>query len=104
VLALDTGEMVMLGRGKIDLVQERYDIRIKPKLKRRSLLEVTIPLHIHGPLNRPEVSPSLLAATGTTATGFFKNLAQSGARFLPFVDTGLWSQKSCADLREALSR
>jgi uncharacterized protein involved in outer membrane biogenesis len=104
VLALDTGEMVMLGTGAIDLVQARYDIHIKPKLKRRSLLQVTIPLHIHGPLNRPKVSPSLLGATGTTATGFFKNLAQSGARFLPFVNAGLWSQKSCADLREALSR
>ena len=49
MLALDTGEMVMLGTGRIDLVQERYDIHIQPKLKQRSLLEVTIPVDIEVP-------------------------------------------------------
>jgi len=104
VLALDTGEMVLLGTGQIDLVQERYDIHIKPKLKQRSLLEVTIPVDIRGPLNRPRVSPNLVGATGTTAIGFLKSLVRPGAQLLPFVGAGLWSQKSCADLREALSR
>jgi uncharacterized protein involved in outer membrane biogenesis len=104
VLALDTGEMVMLGTGRIDLVQERYDIHIEPKLKQRSLLAVTIPLDIHGPLNRPKVSPNLLGATETTAAGLLRNLVRPGAEFLPFVDTGLWDQKPCADLRGELSR
>jgi uncharacterized protein involved in outer membrane biogenesis len=104
VLALDTGEMVMLGRGRVDLVEERYDIHIEPKLKRRSLLTVTIPLDIHGPLSKPKVSPDLLGATENTATDFFRNLVRPGAEILPFVETGLWDQKSCADLREELYR
>ncbi len=103
VLALDTGDLVMVGTGEVDLVRERWDIYVEPNTKRRSLLTLTIPLDIEGPLNRPTVSPNLLGATGTTATNFLDNLTRPGARFLlPFVDDGLWSQKSCADLRDAL--
>jgi len=104
VLALDTGEAVMLGTGQIDLVQERYDIHIEPKVKQRSILAVTVPLEIQGPLNQPKVSPRLLGAARSTATGVLGTLTRPAARILPFVDEGLWDQESCADLREALSR
>jgi uncharacterized protein involved in outer membrane biogenesis len=103
VLALDTGETVMLGTGQIDLVQERYDIHIEPKMKQRSLLAVTVPVQIRGPLSHPEVSAKPLGAAGTTAKGVLRNLVPPGAEFLPFVDEGLWDQNSCADLRQELS-
>ena len=90
--------------GQIDLVQELYDIHIKPKMKRRSELSVTVPVQIQGPLNHPEVSPSLLGATKSTTTGILRNLVPPGSEILPFVDKGLWSQKSCADLRQEISR
>jgi hypothetical protein len=104
ILALDTGEIVMLGTGQIDLVQERYDIHIEPKVKGRSILAVTTPLDIRGPLSHPKVSPDPLGGAKTTATGFFKNLVPPGAALLPFVEAGIWDQKSCADLRQELSR
>jgi hypothetical protein len=103
VLALDTSELVMLGSGEVDLVRGRWHIHVQPRTKRRSVLTVTVPLDIRGPLARPEVSPNLMGATGATATSFFSNIARSGAEFLlPFVEDGLWSEKSCADLRDAL--
>jgi len=104
VLALDTGEIVMLGEGQVDLVRERYDLHIEPRVKRGSLFAVHIPLDIQGPLNRPKVSPSLVGATRSTATAFLENLVRPGAAFLPFVEAGLWQDRSCADLREELSR
>jgi uncharacterized protein involved in outer membrane biogenesis len=104
VLALDTGEAVMLGTGQIDLVQERYDIHIEPKLKQRSILAVTVPLDIQGPLNQPKVSPKLLGATKSTATGVLGNLTRPAAKLLPFGDAAQTDRRSCEDLREELSR
>ena len=104
VLALDTGEAVMLGTGQIDLVQERYDIHIEPKVKQRSILAVTVPLDIQGPLNQPKVSPKLLGATKSTATGFLGKLTRPAAKVLPFGDAAQTDRRSCADLREELSR
>jgi uncharacterized protein involved in outer membrane biogenesis len=103
VLALDTSDLVMVGSGQVDLVAKRYEIHVEPRNKRRSLFTVTVPLDIEGPLNRPEVTASLLGTTGATATSFFDNLTRPTADFLlPFVDDSVWSEKSCADLREEL--
>jgi hypothetical protein len=103
VLALDTGEIVMLGEGQVDLVRERYDLTVKPKVKQQSLVAVTIPLDITGPLNHPKVSPNPVGATRSTATDLLRNLTRV-SRVLPFVGADLWHRKSCADLREELSR
>jgi len=103
VLALDTGEAVMLGTGQIDLVQERYDIHIEPKVKQPSILAVTVPLDIQGPLSQPKVSPKLLGATKSTATGVLGKLTRPATKILPFGNAAQTEQRSCADLRETLS-
>jgi uncharacterized protein involved in outer membrane biogenesis len=103
VLALDTGKIVMLGEGQVDLVRERYDLTVNPKVKQQGLLAVTIPLDISGPLNDPKVSPNPVGATRSTATDLLRNLVRA-SRILPFVGADLWHRESCADLREELSR
>jgi len=104
VLALDTGEAVMLGTGQIDLVRGEVDIHIQPKVKQRGILAVTVPLDIKGPLGAPEVSPKVLEAAGSTATGVVGKLTRPAAMVLPFGRTAQTDQKSCTDLREELSR
>jgi uncharacterized protein involved in outer membrane biogenesis len=103
LLALDTGEIVMVGEGQVDLVRERYDLTVNPEMKQRSLVAVTVPLRIEGPLSDPQVSPKLVGTTLSPATGLLSNLTRASL-ILPFVDAGLWNRESCADLREELSR
>jgi uncharacterized protein involved in outer membrane biogenesis len=103
VLALDTGEIVMVGEGEVDLVRARYDLTVRPKVKQETLVAVTIPLDIEGPLSDPKVSPKVVGAAWSTATGVLSNLTRA-TRVLPLVDAGLWRRESCADLRKALSR
>ena len=54
-LMLDTRNVRMLGDGVIELDDERLKIDFTPRAKRRSLIKLTTPFSIEGPLSGPRV-------------------------------------------------
>lgn len=57
-LIVDTGEVKLVGAGKINLAERTMDLVIRPYGKDFSLLSSDAPLRVSGPLSDPSVSPN----------------------------------------------
>ncbi|WP_162937822.1 AsmA family protein [Indioceanicola profundi] len=50
-----TPEMVVRGKGQVNLAKETMDVRIVPRPKNRKLLDMTVPVDATGPLTNPNI-------------------------------------------------
>jgi hypothetical protein len=62
---LDTTTLRVVAEGKIDLVNETYDLILRPNPKRPQLLSLELPLGVTGPLSEPEITMGKLLAVRT---------------------------------------
>jgi hypothetical protein len=94
-LAVDTADTALLGRGVIDLREERFDITLLPRPKDRSPVSLRSPLKIGGsfldPSFAPEAGPLLLRGAAVAALAA---LAPPAA-LLGLLETGPGEDVSC---------
>lgn len=71
----DTQTATLGGEGRIDLKNERFDLRILPEAKQASLMSLAVPMRVSGPLDDPQLGPDPLGTVraGAIAFGTFVN-------------------------------
>lgn len=64
----DTGAVVVVGQGGINLRDETIAMRFEPSARELSLGALPVPVDVSGPLARPDVTPDALGATANVAS------------------------------------
>lgn len=75
-LAFVTNDMVVRGQGTVDLGAERFHLDLIPRPKRRHLLDLTVPVHVRGPLADPQVEVGVSLITELARSGVCKRLME----------------------------
>jgi len=89
-LLADTEAATLAGEGRIDLAQERYDLRLVPHAKRTSLMSLAVPVRVTGPLRTPALGPDALGAAkaGAITLGTLLNPLATVAALVVDSETG----------------
>jgi uncharacterized protein involved in outer membrane biogenesis len=96
---LDTQNVLITGKGNIELGTEKLDLTLQGQPKKFHLVRVRAPVHVRGPLIKPKLGPDeaqlvkqggIAAALGTLLTPV--------AAMLAFVDPGLAKDEDCSQL------
>ena len=97
-LVLDTEVSTIVGRGHIDLGQEKLDLRLMPKTRNTSPVALRSPIYIRGTFSDPEVSldKGRVAARGIGAVALA--LINPLLALLPLVETGPGLESECGRL------
>jgi AsmA family protein len=98
-LVLDTQDVLITGKGKVDLGTEQLDLTIQGQPKKFHLVRVRAPVDIKGHLIKPTFGPDkgqLLKQTGIAAA--LGTLLTPVAAMLAFVDPGLAKDQDCSQL------
>jgi uncharacterized protein involved in outer membrane biogenesis len=87
-LAFDTTDTLLLGRGAIDLRNEKLDLRLAPKPKDVSPISLRGPLHVGGTFKDPSVLPEPAPLAGRVAAAAALYAIAPPAALLALVETG----------------
>lgn len=98
-IVFDTGPVLGVGSGSVDLEAERIDFRLEGKPKEVRLIRLLAPITVKGPIRSPKVG---IEAGKAVAQGGFAALVGSLisplAAILPFIDPGLEKDAACGTL------
>lgn len=98
-LVFDTEDVVITGKGSVDLGKETYDLTIQGRPKKFRLLRLKSPIALRGPLRKPDIgleSGNSLTQTGVAAA--LSAVVAPLAAVLAFVDPGLAKDADCSAL------
>ena len=98
-IIFDTGPVLGVGSGTIDLEHERMAFRIQGKPKELRLVRVLAPITLEGPIVKPKVgveTGKAIAQGGIAAA--LGALISPLAAILPFIDPGLAKDAACGAL------
>ena len=96
---VDTEDSVFLATGKLDLVEERVNIKFSPHPRDTSFFAATTPVHIVGSLTNPKIRPGKKLYTRLALAAAMAALVGPAAIVLPFVEMGDGGEKSyCSEL------
>jgi uncharacterized protein involved in outer membrane biogenesis len=100
-LLIDTTDVLVTGRGDVNLTDESLHLSLQGKPKEIRLVRLRSPIEIHGTLAHPDIGLEpghvLAQAGGAAALG---TLLTPVAAVLAFVDKGLAKDANCAALTE----
>ncbi len=98
-IVFDTGVVLALGTGRIDLRDETIDLRLNGKPKKFRLLRIAAPITVKGPLIAPRFGVDVgKAAPQLVVSALLGALVAPLAVILPFVNPGLAKNADCAAL------
>lgn len=107
-LVLDTAVSTLIGSGRIDLAQERFDLTIEPRTKVTSLVALRSPIHLRGSFARPEVSLDTARVAARGAGALALALINPLLALIPLVEAGPGADSECgrliAEARTALPK
>ncbi|WP_018078002.1 AsmA family protein [Thiobacillus denitrificans] len=97
-LILDTDIVRIDGSGRIDLRQEKLDLRIVPRSKKLSLVALRTPIHLEGRFSGPEVSldKGKLAMRGLAAVAL--GAVNPALGLIPLIETRTGVDSECRRL------
>lgn len=98
-IVFDTGPVLGVGEGRLDLGSERMAFRIKGHPKEARLIRLIAPITVEGPIRQPKVgveTGAAIAQGGIAAA--LGALVSPIAAILPFVDPGLAEDANCGAL------
>jgi uncharacterized protein involved in outer membrane biogenesis len=98
-LVFDTKDVLITGKGSVDLDREVYDLNIQGHPKKFRLLRLRSPIAIKGPLRKPDFgldSGNSIGQTGIAAA--LAAVAAPLAAVIAFVDPGLAEDADCSAL------
>lgn len=94
-IVLDTGPVLALGKGQIDLRTEAIDIQLRGKPKEPRLIRLMAPVRVGGHLAHPSVGVELDDAAGQGAAAALAAFFAPVASILPFVTLDLAKDADC---------
>jgi uncharacterized protein involved in outer membrane biogenesis len=86
-IVVDTDEVAIFGKGNIDLNRQYVDITLKPKPKSASLVSVTTPVRLSGPMDNVDVNP-VSGAVAKKIGGLLLGVVNPAMVLLPLVELG----------------
>jgi len=98
---VDTSNVLITGRGNIDLSDEGLDLTLQGDPKKLRLLRLRSPISLHGTLLHPSVgikADKLAAQTGVAVA--LGTLLTPVAAAIAFIDPGLAKNKDCSTVLE----
>jgi uncharacterized protein involved in outer membrane biogenesis len=105
-IVLDTGVVLAVGKGQVNLRDETIDLRLEGKSKKFRLVRVMAPITLKGRLAEPKVGVDAGKAAGQIAIGGLLGVVVSPlAAVIPFITSGAAKDADCgALLAEARSQ
>jgi uncharacterized protein involved in outer membrane biogenesis len=98
-LVFDTDNVLITGKGHVNLRDEELDLTIQGRPKKLRLLRVRSPIEIRGPLRKPSIGVAPGNALGQTGVAAALGaLAGPLAAVVAFVDPGLQKDANCSAL------
>jgi AsmA family protein len=96
-LFIDTTDVLINGKGNVDLKSEKLDLQLKGDPKKLRLTRIRSPIVLKGTLEHPTVGLDVkkLAGQGAVASALGVLLTPAAA-ILAFIDPGLAKNKDCA--------
>lgn len=104
-IVVDTGPVLITGRGTVNLDTERMAFTVRGHNKKFRLVRVLLPVTAEGPIRRPKlgVKPGAAIGQGAAAVGLGAVVSPLAA-LLPFVDPGLAKDANCGALMAEAAR
>ena len=97
---VDTSAVVISGEGNVDFRDEKYDLALKAKSKRPSLLALRGPIVIGGTFKTPVVGPAVGPVAARTGAAVGLGMLAPPLALLPLIDFGGASDLDCKALME----
>jgi hypothetical protein len=98
-VVLDTGVVLAIGKGQVNLKDETVDLRLEGKPKKFRLVRIAAPITLQGRLEAPKVGVDVGKAAGQFAlSGALGAFVSPLALILPFVSPGLAKDADCSSL------
>jgi hypothetical protein len=95
-LVIDTPQATIAGAGGIDLLEERIDMVLRPQPKDVSLMPLTAPVRVHGPLFSPSYSVDPAEMALQVGGAALLSVVSPFAVLVPLVDPGSAEGNACA--------
>ncbi|MCE9508159.1 MAG: hypothetical protein K8R48_07595 [Alphaproteobacteria bacterium] len=86
-IIIDTDEVSIFGKGSIDLNRQYVDLILSPKPKSMSIVSLTTPVHMRGPIDNVAVSPVDRAAAKKIG-GLLLSFVNPAMALLPLIELG----------------
>jgi hypothetical protein len=99
-LVIDTDAEKILGEGRIDFANERYDLTLNAQSKRPSLLALRGPIVVDGSFSSPQVHPAVGPIAARVASSVALGALNPLAALLPLIDTGGSEDADCRGLMQ----
>ena len=104
-LVVDSSEANIVGAGRIDFRDERYDLRVKADAKHASIAKLRGPVVIEGSFRHPKVHPEVAPIAGRAAAAVALGvLVTPLAALLPLIDLGKAKDSGCAALAAEMAK
>jgi uncharacterized protein involved in outer membrane biogenesis len=104
-LVVDSSEANIVGAGRIDFRDERYDLRVKADAKHASIAKLRGPIVIEGSFRHPKVHPEVAPIAGRAAASVALGvLVTPLAALLPLIDLGNAKGSGCAALAAEMAK
>lgn len=100
LFVIDTSAVVITGEGAVDFRDEKYDLALKAKSKRPSLLALRGPIVIRGTFKSPVVGPAMGPVTARVGAAVGLGALAPPLALLPLIDFGGASDVDCRALVE----
>lgn len=98
-IAIDTPDTLILGKGSIDLRQEKLELELEPHPRDKSVATARATILVSGTFKNPTVQPKMTeVATRVGLAAVLGVLLTPAAAILPFIDTGSDKKSPCERL------
>jgi uncharacterized protein involved in outer membrane biogenesis len=101
VFVVDSSAEVITGSGTIDLAHERYDLRLKAKSKKPSLIALRGPIAIVGTFKQPAIHPEVAPVVARVGAAIGLGVVSPPLAVLPLIDLGGAQDIDCRGMNEA---
>jgi len=100
LLVVDTSAVVIAGDGSVDFREEKYDLALKAKSKKPSLLALRGPIVIGGTFKTPVVGPAIGPVAARVGAAIGLGAVAPPLALLPLIDFGGAKDVDCRALME----
>ena len=97
-MVIDTEAAKILGEGRVDFRNERYDLTLNAQSKRPSLVALRGPIAIDGTFKNPDVHPETAQIAARVGTSIALGALNPLAALLPLIDLGGATDADCRAL------
>jgi len=98
-MVVDTNDLTMWGKGKVDLLSQKIDMDITPQPKDASILNMATKVHLKGYFDQIEIVPDAMGVASKLG-GVILGAVVPAAAILPFTKLGFDKKDPCKPIKD----